>query len=412
MSNRSDETKITLNITANCDTDEEINLTERAKDLFGFYKDILNGFESYRQCIRSQEGIIEAGRESALSQIDKLNKNCIQVLNYAAENEEILNRSLPSIGPVIICGLPRTGTTLLYNLLNCDPTCRAPTYFDMSVDVVPPIARSDLVQQKKRMNSLISSIKVSEKFAEFRRQLASVHPSYPIEEDYLILRHASYTLFFTYIAINDETKSDVWLQNEMKKDYAYNYHKIFLRMLDSVDTPSSHWLLKSPMHCLHFDTILQHYPNALFVITHRRLDEALPSLCNLSWLVAQWAYDKNDTIQRKRIAKRCCMFADQAVQSIEKFHNSQKQMIDSARKCHINVAYDDLMNNPIEVVRQIYDCFSLKWSDEFETAMHKWLLENPQGKQGRHSYSLKEWNLSCEEIEKRYATYTKLFLSK
>ncbi|CAF3471965.1 unnamed protein product [Rotaria sp. Silwood1] len=100
------------------------------------------------------------------------------------------------------------------------------------------------------------------------------------------------------------------------------------------------------------------------------------------------------------------------VYCIMKFHESQKQKVDSTRKVLFNMTYDNLMNNPIDVVHRIYDYFGLDWSTKFETAMQKWLTENPQGKQGHHSYFQTDFALTCEEIETRYADYTKLFLSQ
>lgn len=60
-----------------------------------------------------------------------------------------------------------------------------------------------------------------------------------------------------------------------------------------------------------------------------------------------------------------------------------------------DVQYTDLMKDPIGTVRRIYDHFDLlQWSDEYEEAMRIWLIDNPQGKQGRNSYSLAEFG--CE----------------
>jgi hypothetical protein len=72
--------------------------------------------------------------------------------------------------------------------------------------------------------------------------------------------------------------------------------------------------------------------------------------------------------------------------------------------------YTDLIEDPIAVVRRIYDCFDLRWSDDFETAMDAWLRDNPQGKHGRHTYSLDQFGLSREDIARRYADYNNLFL--
>ncbi|CAF3411529.1 unnamed protein product, partial [Rotaria sp. Silwood2] len=226
--------------TSNHNGEDEIYLSEQAKYEFNFYNDILHSFETYRQYILHHESITEHGRYLALAEINRSHINCKKVLNYVAENKSILSQSLPTKGPLVICGLPRTGTTLLYNLLSCDKNCRAPLFTDMCIDIVPPIARSDSIQQQKRINTILSSIELNKYFTNFRSRLTEVHPAYPIEEDYLILRQATYLFFFTYISNNNEIDSDIWLNNEMEKDYAYDYHEIFLRMLNSVDMPSSH----------------------------------------------------------------------------------------------------------------------------------------------------------------------------
>jgi hypothetical protein len=56
------------------------------------------------------------------------------------------------------------------------------------------------------------------------------------------------------------------------------------------------------------------------------------------------------------------------------------------------------MKDPIGTIRRIYDRFDyLKWSDEFEQAMRTWLINNPHGKQGRHSYSSTEFNFETNK---------------
>jgi hypothetical protein len=71
------------------------------------------------------------------------------VLNYVAANPELKITTQSIRPPLIVCGLARTGTTLLYNLLACDPACRAPLMMDM-MDPVPPLARFDASGQMER----------------------------------------------------------------------------------------------------------------------------------------------------------------------------------------------------------------------------------------------------------------------
>ncbi|CAF4810628.1 unnamed protein product, partial [Rotaria sp. Silwood2] len=373
--------------------------------------DILRTFESYRQSVLRNEYITPVGRNFFLSELHALHTNCKRVLNYAAEHNEVFSQNLPTVGPLVVCGLARTGTTLLYNLLACDPNCRAPLYTDIAVEVVPPISRSDSIGQKRRNDLLKSPQQEDEQFFDLLIQVAASHAHFDIEEDYYILRHAGYFSLFTLVSDDEDCTPESWIHKEMNKDYAYDYHEIFLRMLNTVDMPKSHWLLKSPIHIFSFDKLLQHYPNALLIMTHRQLDEVLPSSCCLTLATVGLYFDETNSISRDRILKRCCQFVDTEIECMMKFRTSDNGVLGQLKKHILDITYNNLMKDPIGVVHQIYDYFDLHWSNEMEMAMRDWLLRNPQGKQGRHTYSLAEFGLNQEDIETRYADYINLFLS-
>ncbi|CAF2412830.1 unnamed protein product [Rotaria sp. Silwood2] len=395
----------TSNDTILCEDD----LTEQAKIHFTYHSDIFRTFESYRQSILCNEHITPVGRFLLLAELQNLHTSCKRVLNYAIEHNKFVNQNLPTIGPLVICGPARTGTTLLYNLLACDPQCRAPFYTDMYIDVVPPIARSDSIRQKQRMDMLNSQMN-NEQLSKLFSSMAASHPQFPIEEDYHIIRQAGYFPMFTIISDNEDQNAENWIRNEISKNYVYDYHEIFLRMLNSVDMPKSHWLLKSPLHIFCLDKFFQNHPNTLLIMTHRNLDEVLPSMCRLSLATSELLFDNTNSISRDRIIKRTCQFFDAEIEYIMKFRNLQNDAFKQMQKNIFDVSYDNLMKDPIGVVQQIYKHFNLHWSEEMKMAIQNWLLENPQGKHGRHKYSLADFGLNREDIETRYADYNKLFL--
>ncbi|CAF0978480.1 unnamed protein product [Rotaria sordida] len=389
----------------------EDDLTEQAKNRFGYHSDILRTFESYRQSVLRNDYITPIGRNFFLSEFHNLHTNCKRVLNYAVEHNEVFNQNLPTIGPLIICGFARTGTTLLYNLLACDPNCRAPLFTDMEVEVVPPIPRSDSIGQKRRLDLFKSVQQDNEQVSDMLMRISASHAHFDIEEDYSILRQAGYFCMVTLLSDDEDDTPESWIRKEINKEYVYDYHETFLRMLNTVDMPKSHWLLKSPFHIFYFDKLLQRYPNALLIMTHRRLDEVLPSMYKLSLAIADSYFDKTNSISRDRIIKRSCQFVDKEMECMMKFRTSENGILAQSKKHIFDITYDNLMKDPIGVVHQIYDYFNLHCSNEMEMAMHDWLLKNPQGKQGRHTYSLADFDLNREDIETRYADYINLFLS-
>ena len=384
----------------------ENDLTEEAKARFPYHKDILSAFEVYRCRILQDRNLSPVARHKLFATLGDFYAKSKEVLNCMAENNELLSHNLPNVGPVVICGAARTGTTLLYNLLACDPHCRAPLLTDMVVRPVPPIARSNFIEQERRATEMqLLSKMFSESTEDPKIEIAASHPYYSIEEDYHILSQAGFPFVHFMITLNDQPEFSVGLSNEMKKDYIYNYHKLFLRMLNSVDPPSSHWLLKTPAHIFYLDTLLRHYPNAALIITHRNINEVLPSYYRLMLNVAKlYSVDVNSPSVRKALMTQYTQVFDKEIECLVKFRTQQSgQNI-------FDMNYDDLMEQPIATARRIYDHFGLKWSDEFEKGMESWLRNNPQGIQGRHIYSLADFNLTEEDIEARYDDYINLFL--
>jgi hypothetical protein len=277
-------------------------------------------------------------------------------------------------------------------------------------EFVPPVARSNSVEQKRRLVAVKLAGQQKEKITGRPNEMIAAHPIYAIEEDYLILRHTSIYILLSQLTYDAQSETDTWLKDLMSKDFAYDYHETFLRLLNSVDAPCSHWLLKSPVHTFYLDTLLRHYPHATLIVVHRHLDEVLPSFCRMQLTAVNLLFDEADSTSRDRLMKRCVQCIDKMVELIMEFRTRRHHQSDQPYNKVFDVTYNDLMQQPIETVRRIYDYCDLRWSDEFEVAMRSWLRENPQGKQGRHTYSLRDFGFSREDIETRYADYLNLFL--
>jgi hypothetical protein len=142
-------------------------------------------------------------------------------------------------------------------------------------------------------------------------------------------------------------------------------------------------------------------------MTHRRLDQVIPSLYSL-WVYGFPPYFNEDNITDLKIVLKemVLIYVNIWIDRIIEFHSREP-----SPQNIFDIQYEDLMKNPIGTVRRIYDHFDyLKWSDEFEQAMRTWLIDNPQGKQGRHSYSSTEFNFETQMNKQLYKDYEKLFL--
>ena len=383
------------------------DLSEEAKTQFRFHTEILRAFQMTARIVLTNDRLTPIGRHLFCTSVEQNYTNCKSVLNYVAAHPE-LQRIAHRMPPLfVLCGAARTGTTLLYNLLACDPACRAPLLMDMMYPV-PPIAPSDTAAQERRNVLSRTSSENSKELepADYEQERNASHPSLAYEEDVSILYQSG--LLVPHLEPHDSTELATWFYDETNKDFVYDYHKTFMQMLNSVGAPQSHWLLKTPYHIFNLSTLLRHYPSASLIMTHRQLQDVLPSSIRLGLAFARTYFNSNrhDTaIDRQMVIERRLRATDIQINRIVKFRRAHPHVP------VVDVLYDDLIIKPIEVVRRIYNHFGLVYSDEFEQAMLLWLRNNPQGKQGRNTYTLEEFELTHDSIEQQYEDYIRMFLS-
>ncbi|CAF1492483.1 unnamed protein product, partial [Rotaria sp. Silwood1] len=250
----------------------------------------------------------------------------------------------------------------------CDPTCRAPFITDITTQPIPPILRSNITEHKRRMEDEEDRLeKVYETAGYDRKQIAkdrvASHPEFVYEEDVVLLEEVGPQGSVSLVAPKD-TNMVAWFADK-NKDFAYAYHRTVLQMLHDVDPPQTHWQLKSPLHTLWIDSLLKYYPQVSIIMSHRHLDEVIPSACRIFLNYNSIYFNANDSQSMKTTFEQAMSLLDIWIQRIIEFRTQQPPP-----KNIFDIQYKDLVRDPIGTVRRIYDYFDfLHWSDEFEKAM-------------------------------------------
>ncbi|CAF3725699.1 unnamed protein product [Rotaria sp. Silwood1] len=357
------------------------DLSDEAKQRFSFYIDIQNSLDFFGHTVLKNESLTAGGRHILCSRIVQSYRTVKNILNYLATVPSQSKEEVNYVPMVVICGLPRTGTTLLYNLMACDPACRAPLLSDMSVSPIPPIPRSDIEEHKRRMtNEGILMMQVFQTagcdFQQYSKVLSSVHPLLPLEEDATLLGCGDVKIVLCNLVPKQENLVTHYTDKQ-NNNYIYDYHKTVLQMLHDVDPPRIHWLLKSPVHTFWLNNLMKYYPQASLIMSHRRLNEVLPSSCRIALALSNVHFKEDDLDSMKTVIEQTSAIIDIWIERIIEFRLQQPPPENV-----FDIQYEDLLKDPIGTVRRIYDRFDfLQWSDEFEKSMHTWLVNNPQQKQ-------------------------------
>jgi Sulfotransferase family len=310
----------------------------------------------------------------------------LKTTDYLKKRPELLAR--PIERPVFVFGIPRTGTTLLSNLLACDPARRSPLTWEID-DPVPPATLATLKTDPRaiaRLEQEKAMLAARPDMGKYYRNSA-VYPN----ECIFFMAHD-----FKALALESRGKLPTyrdWLfQTDMTS--AYEYHQRFLQLLQA-DAPGV-WNLKMPSHALWLDTIKQVYPDARFVWTHRDPLTAMGSFCSIISLAHMAFLGRVDT---EWLGENCSFQAKQHVDRMMDYR--ARNGADSMT----NVHYAELLTDPIATLRALYVALGDEFTPEAEAAMQGWLDDNPQGKFGKHEYNLDRFGLSVAGLQPIFADY-------
>jgi Sulfotransferase family len=328
------------------------------------------------------EPLVERVREVLLKAlVDRLKSTA-----YLEGRPELLQR--PIQRPIFVFGIPRTGTTLLSNLLAADPAHRSPLTWEID-DPVPPPTAATLYSDPRALRRL-----------EAERQMLAARPEmgkyyrssaiYP-NECVFIMAHDFKTLMW-------ESRGKLpafrdWIfQTDVTS--AYEYHKRFLQLLQA-DAPGV-WNLKMPSHALYIPTLLKVYPDARLIWTHRDPITATGSFCSLITLAHQGYRGKVDL---EWIAQN---YPWQAVQHSDRIMDARAALGEDRI---IDVHYADLMRQPMQTMRKLYKSLGDELSPAAEAGMQSWLDDNPQDKFGKHEYKLERFGLTVDGVRNLFERY-------
>lgn len=313
--------------------------------------------------------------------------NRLQVEDYLKQHPELLNR--PVERPVFVMGVPRTGTTLMSNLLAADPARRSPLTWEID-EPVPPVASLDLLttdpRALARLEAERAALAANPDMGKYYRGSA-IYPN----ECVFFMAHDFKTLM-----IESKGKLPGYKEFIFSCDMtsAYEYHKKFLQVLQH-HAPGV-WNVKKPSHALWLETIFQVYPDARVVWTHRDPFTATGSLCSIISLSHMGHMGKIDA---KWLAQDYPWQAAEHANRIMDFRDKygEDKIID--------VHYADLVNDPVGETRKLYAKLGDEWTPQAEAGVQKWVDDNPQNKFGKHDYKLAQYGLSKESLEPLFERY-------
>tara|TARA_E500000331_G_scaffold358622_1_gene427742 strand:+ start:12391 stop:13494 length:1104 start_codon:yes stop_codon:yes gene_type:complete len=306
---------------------------------------------------------------------------------------EMMSKNIPPFdqdGPIFITGLPRSGTSFLFDLLHAHSYLRSP--FTWEIFQANSIAKNKLQILIKKIRTQIELISIN----RLVPQLAKIHPmhqSYP-EECQLIMAYDLKSISFVYSA---NLPNYLKFISGSSFESSFRVHKNFLNALSTKEDEIM-WLLKDPCHIDHIEEILNSYPKARFIFIHRNPKFSMPSISNLAYNLRLGYSDHVDPLL---VGKQMLSYWQQAS---EKLLNSRELIPEDQM---IDIKFDQLIDDPIKTVHCIFEKLSIKEDERLEEKMAT-RIESKKLKVD-HSYSYKSFFKTSGEVENRFENYISHF---
>ena len=310
----------------------------------------------------------------------------LQIREYLQANEEIVERPLNKV--LIIAGLQRTGTTLLQRLIASHPRFRG----IIAAEAFDPVAA--VTNDRKSVRAANRRAGMYEKALSFLApDFKLVHPvsvSAP-EEDVLLLD-------LSFMSQAPEAMMRVpsyskWLETQ-DHGVAYAHFCQVLQLLQFAQ-PEKNWVLKSPHHMEYLDAVLEQFPKATIIQTHRDPRKTMPSFCSM---VAHGMGIFSDRVAVRELTAHW-------IRKVKRMMQKSIDIRERQPSRFFDISYYDLMSRPLDVLSELWDYVGVDFNDSARKAARLCLSENPKDRFGKHRYQLSDFGLDSVSIEREFGFY-------
>ncbi|MEM7411358.1 MAG: sulfotransferase [Myxococcota bacterium] len=352
------------------------------------------GLERFSASLESEGKLNPLGRVIAKERALGHAVNRLRYVDDRKTHPEIAKQEIEK--PVFIVGLPRTGTTILHDILAKDPSNRAPMTWETMFPSPPPEAAT--FDTDPRIAQCAAT------FPDVFDQIPGFKAMHPMgaeltQECVTMMGEAMITPLF-HNQFRVPSYQD-WVDDEADFGPVYAFHRKQLQHLQSRHA-RDRWILKTGAHMWGLAHLLETYPDARIVFTHRDPVDSMTSYASLTSLVRTMG---SDSVDREEIAADWTARLQKVVARTLAVRNAR----DYPDAQFTDVLFSDFVADPFATVRRIYEAFGIPMSAEAEARVRAFIDDNPKGKHGVHEYAAEDYGVDPRAVRDAFAGYVERF---
>ena len=318
----------------------------------------------------------------------------LHVVDWVTRNPSITHADIRP--PIVVLGQPRTGTTILFDVLAQDPAARVPLTWEVDEPWPPPETTS--YESDPRIEQVDAKLANVDLLIPGFRAMHDMGARLGQECVRITASDFRSMIFSTQYRVPEYQR---WLLHQADLAPAYRYHRMFLQYLQSAHS-AERWVIKSPAHLWSLQALFNEYPGALIVQTHR---DPLRVVCSLASLVDLLRRLASDDVSISTVAAE---WVDDIVLGLDRAVEARRDGTVPTGQA-VDVLFQDFIRDPMAVVRTIYERLDIELTEAAESAMRSFLAANPQEKHGGHRYSFADTGLDAGLLRERTRPYQDFF---
>jgi hypothetical protein len=346
------------------------------------------------RALENEAGLTLVGRWLTRQFLVRLLQVRLQIDAYVRADPGVVDEDVHA--PLFVTGAARSGTTILFGLLNCDPTLRAPEGWELLRPVPPP--RPERYPDRGRVSLAETELR---RMATVVSGLDAIHHYHGRMPKECVSTMSLAFLSEEFTARYRVPSYAAYLDGLPSLRPAYDVHRVVLQILQR-RFPKRRWLLKSPVHLRSPRTLLDVYPDARLAVMHRDPLTVLPSTTSL---IANLRWAHSDDVDFTEIGRSQRDLLHRELDGL--VIACRDGTLEPARTCHVR--YEEFMADPLGAIRSLYAHFEFELDSNVEARMCRYLAERPKDALGTHRYSFAHLHLDPDQERSRFERYRSWF---
>jgi hypothetical protein len=344
--------------------------------------------------LRSEAGLSAFGKLTTSVQLVQLLENRLAITDLLSRHPEIQDIRIER--PIIIAGLPRTGTTHLHNLLAADPALRSLPYWESLEPVPPPGEWPGPGEPDPRIERTAAGLAFLDLAAPLFERMHEMTVDHVHEEIQLLAIDLSSMLFETTAPM--PSWRDYYLAHDQTPHY--EYLKTVLKVLTFL-RGGERWVLKSPQHIEQFRALLSVFPDATVLVTHR---DPVAVTLSVSTMIAYTARLHLDRVDPRAIGH---YWADRLARMLATC-TTERDLLPVGQS--LDIAFGEFMADDLGTVEHIYALAEQPFGADARAAIVRYRDTHPRGRHGGVIYDLADFDLDADRIRAATRDYTARFM--